>query len=105
MSDKTEQAIIAMSATATKVSGTATAASGTVGWMAFMLDHQQIFLLLFAFFGLVITIITAAVNARYVRKKDCRESLEHEKKMAIQDFKLEEMRKEAEHKRRADDKE
>ncbi|MCP3681830.1 MAG: hypothetical protein GY861_03995 [bacterium] len=103
MNQATEQTIITVTGTATKVAGTATAASGTVGWLAFMLDHQQIFLLFFAFIGVVITMFTAAINARYQRKKDEREIKEHERNLAVMDYQLEQMEAEKERKRRQED--
>ncbi len=103
MKQTTEQAIISISGTATKVSGTATAASGTVGWLAFMLDHQQIFLLLFAFIGVVITLITAAINASYQKKRDERDHEKHLIEIAIDEYKLEKLKEESEQRRRETD--
>lgn len=104
MNQQTEHAIIAASGTATKVFGTATTASGTVGWIAFLLDHQQIFLLFFAFAGLIITIITAAINIRYQKRKNDREERAHDVNMAVKNFELEQMKAESEKRRRAEDK-
>lgn len=103
MTQAQEHTIIAISGAATKITGTATAATGTAGWIAFLVDHQQPILILCAITGAVITLITAAINARFQRKRDEREHERHLIEIAIDEYKLEQLRSEAEHRRRKED--
>lgn len=103
MSEHTEQVIIAVTGTATKISGTATAASGTIGFWAFLIDHQQPILILCAIIGAVITMITAAINARFQRKRDEREHERHLIEIAIDTYKLDQLKAESEKRRRKED--
>lgn len=104
MKDTTEQAIIAASGAITKTAGTATAATGSVGFWAFMINHQQPILILCAIIGAVITIISAIINARYQKKKNEREEVEHHRRIAFMDYQLAQIESEKEKKRRQDDK-
>lgn len=114
MKDATEQAIIAASGTITKTAGTATAATGTAGFWAFVLDHQQPIFLILAIAGFAVTMISASINARYQKKRDerehldflsreKRETIEHEKKVAVYDYQLQQMAENLDHKRLAED--
>ncbi len=116
MQDK-EQAIIAASSLSTKITGTATVATaGTAGFWDVIMHHQQPILIGCAVIGAIVTIITATINSRFQKKRDEREEehnlrereaeerrkLAHEKEMAIKDFRLEELKKNKDNRRKDD---
>jgi len=95
----TADQIIAVSASVTKTAGTITTVSSVGGFWAFLINHQQPILILCAIVGAIITIISAIVNAYAHKRRDHREEIEHQKRIAVMDYQIEQLSQ----KRRADD--
>jgi len=95
----TAEQVIAISASVTKTAGTITTVSGVGGFWAFFVNHHQPILLLCAIIGAIITIISFIVNSYAIKRRDAREELEHQKRIAVMDYQLSQLTQN----RRADD--
>lgn len=98
MKDTADQ-IIAISSSVTKTAGTITTVSSVGGFWAFLVNHHQPILLLCAIIGAIITIISFIINSYSIKRRDHREDIEHQKRMAVLDYQLDQLTQ----KRRADD--